>query len=359
MTKIKICFISPKAYPLFNTKIKSTFGGAEVQLSLLAKEYSQNNLLNVHFMVSDYGQTKKEVWGNVIVWKTFGKRIFTKIFNFFRIFHIINADVYIQRSVPFSFLIALYCYLWRKKYIFMLSNDGEADGIHFQYIKFFGKMIAKLKFKLAFLVVTQNEYQNSSLQNIKKVNKIFLRSGYSIEKNLNNKKKEILWVGRSSEEKQPEIFLKLAKKFKKESFIMICPPATYSPELSQKLEIKSRKIKNLKFIFFVSFDKINKYFQKAKIFINTSTKEGYPNTFVQAMKNKTPILSLNIDPDNIFSKHNTGICCENKINKMEKNLKKLLQNEKYFKYLSKNAFLYAKKNHNISVNAQKLLQFFK
>jgi hypothetical protein len=32
---VKVCFISPKAYPLFNPSVKKTFGGAEVDFYLL------------------------------------------------------------------------------------------------------------------------------------------------------------------------------------------------------------------------------------------------------------------------------------------------------------------------------------
>lgn len=32
----KVCFIAPKAYPLFNPDVKKVFGGAEVDLYFLA-----------------------------------------------------------------------------------------------------------------------------------------------------------------------------------------------------------------------------------------------------------------------------------------------------------------------------------
>ena len=74
----KICFIGPKAYQLFNPKIKSTFGGAEVQLSLLAKELTKNNELDIHFMVTDYGQKNLEQFNNIKIRKSldFKKNIF-------------------------------------------------------------------------------------------------------------------------------------------------------------------------------------------------------------------------------------------------------------------------------------------
>ena len=110
----KICFIGLKAYQLFNPKIKSTFGGAEVQLSLLAKEFAKNKNLNIHFMVADYGQKDIETYGGVKVWKSlnFKDKTLKQIKDFFRIFKKINADIYIQRTLsPYSGIIALYCKL--------------------------------------------------------------------------------------------------------------------------------------------------------------------------------------------------------------------------------------------------------
>jgi len=124
---MKICFIAPKAYQLFNSKIKSTFGGAEVQLSILAKEIAKDKKFDVNFMVADFGQEKVELCDNVKVWKSinFKDNIFKQIYNFFKVFRKINADIYIQRTLtPQSGAISLYCMLKRKKFIYMVAHDN-------------------------------------------------------------------------------------------------------------------------------------------------------------------------------------------------------------------------------------------
>ena len=42
---MKVCFIAPKAYSLFNPSANAAFGGAEVQISLLSKEMAKNKEL--------------------------------------------------------------------------------------------------------------------------------------------------------------------------------------------------------------------------------------------------------------------------------------------------------------------------
>ena len=51
---LHICFISPKSYQVFDQNIKATFGGAEVQMAMLAKEFAKDQDIKVSMMVADY-----------------------------------------------------------------------------------------------------------------------------------------------------------------------------------------------------------------------------------------------------------------------------------------------------------------
>jgi len=355
----KICFIAPKSYPLFNPKVKKTFGGSEVQLYLLAKEFARNKDLDIHFIVANYRQNELEEYDGIKVWKSFdfSYNILKRIISFLKISNKINAEIYIQRALtPFSGLLALYYKLRKKKFIYMVANDGEVDGTHCLYKNRSYGFLAKLVFKYSSLIVSQNKYQRKTLLK-NKINNVLIKSSYPITNNTKIKKgKYILWVGRADKLKQPKLFLRLANCFPEKKFIMICPPSTTDTNLFNDVQKEAAKIKNLKFIKFVPFSRINKYFQEAKIFVNTSSQEGFPNTFVQATKNKTPIISLNVNPDNFLVKYRCGFFCKNDFNKMNKKLKELLKNTRLYVKMSENAFKYAKKNHDIKKNS---LEFFK
>ena len=68
--QIKICFIAPKAYPLFVPETKGTIGGAEVDLYLLAKELAKDDNYQVSFITADYGQNDQERIDNVAIIKS-------------------------------------------------------------------------------------------------------------------------------------------------------------------------------------------------------------------------------------------------------------------------------------------------
>jgi len=68
--KIRVCFVSPKAYPLFNSDIESVFGGAEVDTYMIATELAKDDGFEVSFIVADYGQPQEEVRENVRLLKS-------------------------------------------------------------------------------------------------------------------------------------------------------------------------------------------------------------------------------------------------------------------------------------------------
>lgn len=361
---MKICFIAPKAYALFNNKNKSVFGGAEVQLSLLAKEIATQDNLDVHFMVADYGQRNIETYDKVKVWKSinFKKNIFAKIIDFFTIFKQINAQIYVQRSLTFfSGIIAFYCKKNNKKFIYMVAHDSETNQTHSLYKKKISAFLTKLVFRYATIIVTQNSLQTKNLkdQNIKCT---LIRSGHKITSIdwIEKPKKHFLWVSRSDTWKRPQFLLQLALAFPKETFIMVCPKSTNTTNQEyDKLVKKIQSTSNIHLKKFVPFNAIDALFFEAKAFINTSTMEGFPNTFIQAAKNGVPILSLNVNPNNFLTEHQCGFYCQNDMELLKDNLLTLATDKALYQKMSANAYQYAKENHDIQLNTQKLLDLIK
>ena len=82
--KIKACFVSPFAYSLFNPEVELKFGGAEVQMYLLATELAKDENFDVNFVVLDLGQKEKEEYQGDKVYKSYqrGRNIFNLIWLF-------------------------------------------------------------------------------------------------------------------------------------------------------------------------------------------------------------------------------------------------------------------------------------
>ena len=346
---MKFCFISPKSYPLFNPEINATFGGAEVQMFLIASEIAKSSEHDVHAVTADYGQEYCEKRGEITLWKgvNFNTNPLNQAFLLFKTLSRTDCDIYIQRTLTVvSGMIAVWCRLRNKKFIYMVAHDSETDGTHLVFRNPVSSFIAGLAFRLAHILVVQSSTQMKNMEE-KDLKPVLLRSGYPIPDNTVEKEDFILWVGRSEDWKRPELFIRLAEDNPDFRFVMICPSATNSPELSMVIEEKARAVPNLEFIPFVPFSEIEGYFNRAKLFVNTSTQEGFPNTFIQAALAGTPILSMNVNPDGFLDEYRCGVCCEDDYNCVNNSVKTLLSDNTIYDDYSRNAFIYAKNNYGI------------
>jgi glycosyltransferase involved in cell wall biosynthesis len=345
----KICIISPSAYPLFNKKCDAVHGGAEVDSYLLAKEISQDENFEISFIVKNFGQAKRETFDRVkvySVYKNYKHKIYSILNLIFRMKEI-NADYYFQESASGGTgIIALFCKLFNKKFIYRIASDNDCNK---EFVK--KKKIEGLLFlygiKNAAIIISQNENQKKDLKKNYGLNSIVIKNATFLEKSKIFKKDSILWVGRGVELKRPFLFLEIARKIKNHKFVMICPMGNSSTLNYERLKEEANKIKNLNFIESVKFEKIEDYFARAKLFISTSDYEGFPNTFVQSAKNKVPIISLNVDPDEFISKNECGVFVKGNFKNMLKAVKSLSEDERELKALGRNALNYVKRNHDI------------
>jgi len=364
--KINICLVAPYIYSLFNKKCSVPFGGAEVQLYLLSKEFSRNNKINVNIITGNYNLKKIliEYSNSIMIFSSLSLEIkrFALLKYYIKLFFTlikVAPDIVIQRTGGMETgICALYCNIFKKKFVFSIADDDDVKkdkkiGIinnFYQYgLKNADYIIAQKIEQIKFL----EKWKQKKINNIK-----VIKSGHIIQDLNNMKKIYILWVGRAIQWKRPELFLKLSKYFPDESFIMICRKS-FDDNYWKKLYLEAQKITNLQFIEFVPFQKINEIFRNAKVFINTSLpREGFPNTFIQALMNKTPVITLTVDPDNFLTINKCGFNCKNEFNKMKYFLNYMLKYKEQFKFYSNNSYDYVKKNHNIYTVSKEWIKLF-
>jgi glycosyltransferase involved in cell wall biosynthesis len=70
---------------------------------------------------------------------------------------------------------------------------------------------------------------------------------------------------------------------------------------------RALRIPNLEFIEKVPYHEIQGHYDEARVFVNTSTYEGFPNSFIQSGLGKTALLSMRVDPDGMVGIFRSGI----------------------------------------------------
>ncbi|RKY07229.1 MAG: hypothetical protein DRP56_06090 [Planctomycetota bacterium] len=345
--KIKICFVSPKAYPVFNPKVKGTIGGAEIDFYYLSTELAKDDRFDISIVVADYGQEDHELIENVKVIKggKFKGSVLWNTYKFWAAFRKASSDIYLIKSISWGiFLLGLFCLKNRKEFVYRTAHSSHCDGAYIKRNPIKGWLFKKV-IRNAKIVFTQNKSDQSDLLRTARVKSIYIPNGHRATKAKTSLRDEILWVGRSAAFKNPELFLRLAESYKNEKFVMICQKATGDRSFLSLVE-KASRLDNLEFIEGVSFDKIEHYFAKAKVFINTSDSEGFPNTFIQACKHGVPILSTNVNPDGFLDKYKCGICADGDHSRVAEALRDLLVKDEYCGY-GENARWYFEGNHDV------------
>ena len=363
--KPKICFISTHAYPLFNKNCKSMHGGSELQLYQLGKKLKEQGF-EVCFLTGNFGQKSIENYDGIKIYRQ--KLIKPKWLNIrgmwyfyqiqmFRTIRDIKADIYVTRGAgPDIFQQSYYAFLMKSKFIFMTASDVDANG---GYEKLFPEATRFYRkgLKMSDLIICQSKIQQDSLDKTHHLESKILKNSIEIPKEVLDikDKKNILWVSSAQPLKQPEVFLRMVEKYPQYNFTMIMPK--HNQELWKNISEKSKNYPNLDFIEKVPFEKIGEYFQKAKLFINTSIFEGFPNTFLQAAVAKTPVISLNVNPDNFLDEWNCGYCAQGNEENLMNKISEFMENENLWKEKSENIFKYVKENHDIERNVEKFKEY--
>jgi glycosyltransferase involved in cell wall biosynthesis len=122
----------------------------------------------------------------------------------------------------------------------------------------------------------------------------------------------IVWIANLKPWKRPDVFVRLAGRFSLRPdvrFIMVGAPAakTGNQHWRDSLMRSIETAANLDYVGQKTHTEVNELLGRSHIFVNTSTHEGFPNTFIQAWMREAAVVSLNVDPDGVLEREGAGI----------------------------------------------------
>jgi len=345
---IKITFIATLAYNyFFPGKVRQA--GGHTRIYNLARKLAEKPEFEVSCVVGDFGQPAVVVKDGVRLIKA---PIDSPV-SFFNVLYILwrlNSDVYIDFiASPRLLLLYILRMINKSKYIFLTGSEndvnnryGEVENALFGRAYVFG-------LKRSDAVISQVPRHVEMLKrNFGIESQLVLSPYFDIQAYEPCEKNTILWVGRAATYKRPEIFVDIVKSFLKYKFVMICNESPYDNDFMNSIKKRLPSLPNLTFHDYVTYPEMERYYKEAKLLVNTSDYEGFPNTFIEAAIHYTPIVSLNSDPNGMFSIHSCGICCNGIFQKMANAIEAIAASEEIQKRFGENAFNYAKQNHQLT-----------
>lgn len=360
ITNQRICFVNYYVENIYHPETKAIFGGAEVQLYQLMTALYQTSDWAVHVLSHNQRRPRVEQYRNIIFWhvRELRNRPLFNLYNVLQTFTAmikLNADVYVTRAASFDTgLVALYCRLFHKKFVFMTAHSLDVDGSFERDNSWLARYMYRYGLQHATVILAQNHEHISALQQQHGVTARYLPNGFIIPPMpVHHQPHTILWVGRAHASKQPEVFVRLAQQFPAEQFVMILNPQ--EPAIEQAVQRLTAALPNLSVVKGVPFFVVDQYFSEAKVFINTSSAEGFPNTFIQAGIAGCPILSLTVNPDHFLDTFNTGWCAQGSELELQKQLRQLLAEPALLQTAGRNNRQYVEAHHNINNTITELL----
>jgi hypothetical protein len=388
-----VALVCGNAYPLFDFRIPAVGGGMETRAALFARGLAASERWHVDFVVSDFGQdfvTRHEgidfrIYQPVL--RRAGRNVFPRLRKR-RWFPVINLDRYDLDLLWQMPMIAAWLALpalffprfWRElkpdvvccfgnnertaeviadcrhagiRTMLCIASDkdldpdyrpGNRERNHYGMPKWKGHYALTR----AGRIIVQTESQREALR------RHFGREGVLIRNPVHasledprhwpprGQREFVLWIGRADDfNKRPMLFLEMARDCPDLQFVMI---ASRTDEASF-LALEQARPANLRLLEHVPSQDIWDWLRRARVLVNTSRFEGFPNTFLQSAVMGVPVVSLEADPDGMLAGHGCGICAGGDIRAMHEAVVRLCGDDAQADMLALVAHRYALTRH--------------
>ena len=353
--KERLCILTPKHW-------SAMMGGSQYQIKCLLEKLVPAGKFEIYYITKKYNHQYIPCGYNIISLtghtRFTGNRYYFDSFSLLKNLNKIKPAIIYQRvGCAYTGIAAFYAKRNNCKMVWHIAHDTDVmPGKVNKSLKFrqgcLEKKILEYGLKNCSAIIAQTHQQKIYLK------KYYKRKTAAVIPNFQPRPEGeihkdnsiiILWVANLKQWKKPESFIRLAEDLSRMNLAVECfmigKPSGNKP-WQEALEKRIAEISILSYLGACSIEEVNSFLNRAHIFINTSTAEGFPNTFIQAWMRKTPVVSLHCNPDNIFCKHKVGFF-SGKYDKMLSQVVKLIKNNTLREEMGEAARAYALQTHSL------------
>lgn len=295
----RICFVSLPAYGFFNpgSYDRTGGGGAKRQIHLLSQELTDQ--FDIHVVVGDYGQPETEIRDGVTLHRAYTPnegRAPVQLYKLFQAMRTADADCYIYRGGPRKAAItARLATVLRRDWVYNVASDDHLEAGYSRCNPLIRREFRR-GLQNARAIISQTSHQQRVLEQRFRVGSTVVPNGYTLPDSDPPAEREfILWVGRlEPDQNRPELYLDCAESLPDIPFKLIGVPNDSA--YHRKIRTRAETIPNLDFVGSVPPTEIHDYYRRAIALVSTSAYEGFPNVFLEAWRQATPVVSLDVDP---------------------------------------------------------------
>jgi len=329
---MKILFLSSHAHLVLERNTRKVSGGAELQVALLARELASRGIETV-IAAGDTGQKDGDLRDGVRIrnagrFQTGGLIDTAQAMP--KVAGVLSDErpdwVFVLGWTAWLFVLWLMRPLFGFKLGFICGLDSEVNGAFRRENPVRGTLFefAMRRCDARFAMTSDQKrlFEAAGMTCGFYRNLILPRSHELLPE---RKDVDLLWVSRCQEIKRPLLFVELARRLPDCRCLMVCPKE--NAVLWQKVADEAAALGNLEFVERVPYHEVQGVYDRARVFVNTSVWEGWPNSFIQSGLGRSALLSLDVNPDGLFERFQLGIYCAGDFEKMVMAARQLLSEE--------------------------------
>jgi glycosyltransferase involved in cell wall biosynthesis len=195
-----------------------------------------------------------------------------------------------------------------RRTVFRVAHDRDCtpEDLIIKYRR--DRLIYEYGLRRVDTVLVQSEFQQSTLRRNYGLQGIVARMLVDRPQSivaLQDRYIDALWVNNFRDFKRPDRYLSLADSLPELRSHMIGGPTEYQRELFAQMSARAASIPTLTFHGQVPYHAVNDNYAHARVFVNTSDSEGFPNSYLQAWVRGTPVVAF-FDPDGTIEREGLG-----------------------------------------------------
>jgi glycosyltransferase involved in cell wall biosynthesis len=308
----RICIVGLDSYGMLSGEGDPKYiGGEAIQHVLLARAWRDLGH-DVSMIVHDEGQGARRVHEGITAIAAHSRQGGIPGLRFFHpratrlVSGLMAADAEIYYQSPagaYTGITGWFTRSMNRRFIFRVASDSDCETEHGRLEFWRDRKLYNYGLRRADLVAAQTIYQAQ-----------MLRDNHGIESQVINMMVEpprpqpqvvrdidVLWISNFRALKRPELALELARQLPHVKFTLAGGPMPGGQTYYDDVMAAAARLSNVTMLGPVRYRDSGELFDRARIFLNTSSIEGFPNTFLQAWIRGVPVVTF-FDPDGLVKR---------------------------------------------------------
>jgi glycosyltransferase involved in cell wall biosynthesis len=300
----------PGLGPAFDAAATRGIGGAEMQLSIWANYFLRLGRVTIVMSGDQRPPAQFCALSAIAPAQSLGSAI-ARPFRLWQLLGKAQPDIVVCRALGTDLVaLALWCKLHGKMLVYQWASDADLDGglirARLGVQGLLRRLVVRAR-RLAALQICQTETQFSRLTRAERTSALVVPNVIDPRVEwMKSRGRSVLWVGTIREgPKRPEKFLSLARALPHRKFVMVGELRGLE-EVTKRVRREIESIQNLNYLGPLARTQIAAAYAEARVLVNVSDFEGFPNTFLEAAASGVPVVSLNVDPNQVLQESGMG-----------------------------------------------------